>query len=71
MGKELSLVERRKGREIPGKGGETQDTSKGGRVSLKDAYCAQQPGTKETIAVEVHQKVPMVNSKPHLSDMHC
>lgn len=53
MGKELSLVGRRKGRETQRKGGETrgggngetqgiggetQDTSKGGRMSLKNAY---------------------------------
>lgn len=58
MGKEFSLVERRKRRETRGKGGETQDTSKGSRVSLKDAYCAQQPATKETIAVKVLSESP-------------
>lgn len=58
MGKEISLVERRKGRETRGKGGETRGTSKGGRMSLKNSYCAQQLATKETIAVEVLSESP-------------
>lgn len=57
MEKALSLVGRRNGAMGKGGGlrrkvGETQGARKGGRMSLKDAYCAQQPGTKETVAFE-------------------
>lgn len=58
MEKALSLV--RRGVNIWGKCRDSAervrrlwDTRKGGKRSLKDAYCAQYPGTKETVALEV------------------